>query len=243
MQVEKEDLTILYEDNHLIVVVKPQNVPTQADSSGDADLLSAVKAYVKEKYGKPGEAFIGLVHRLDRPTGGVMVFARTSKAAARLGEQIKNGTFVKKYLAVTVGTPRDRAGRLTNWLVKDEATNTVRIVPAKVNEAARMAVLDYKVLEERPPVCLIDVHLITGRSHQARVQLAGLKTPIFGDARYGGAIAKGHNLALWAYELRFTHPTNGNAMVFKVFPPADKEPWKRFPIDRYINVSRPESRY
>lgn len=116
MQVEKEDLTILYEDNHLIVVVKPQNVPTQADSSGDADLLSAVKAYVKEKYGKPGEAFIGLVHRLDRPTGGVMVFARTSKAAARLGEQIKNGAFVKKYLAVTVGTPRDRAGGSpTGW--------------------------------------------------------------------------------------------------------------------------------
>lgn len=243
MQVEKEDLTILYEDNHLIVVVKPQNVPTQADSSGDADLLSAVKAYVKEKYGKPGEAFIGLVHRLDRPTGGVMVFARTSKAAARLGEQIKNGAFVKKYLAVTVGTPRDRAGRLTNWLVKDEATNTVRIVPAKVNEAARMAVLDYKVLEERPP----GVPYRRASHHRPvapGARTAGrLKDP---DIRRR-AVRRGHRQrpqpGAVAYELRFTHPTTGNAMVFKVFPPADKEPWKRFPIDRYINVSRPESRY
>ena len=239
----EDNLTILYEDNHLIVVVKPQNMPTQADSSGDRDLLTAVREYIREKYAKPGNVFVGLVHRLDRPTGGVMVFAKTSKAAARLAEQMKEGAFEKRYLAVTVGTPRDRAGRLENWLVKDAATNTVRIAPAKINADARMAVLDYKVLESIPPVCLVDVKLVTGRSHQARVQLAGLGTPIFGDVRYGGAIAKGHNLALWAYELRFKHPTTEKAMVFKVFPPTEKEPWKRFPIDKYINVSRPESRY
>ena len=129
------NLTVLYEDNQIIVVVKPQNVPVQADSSGDDDLLSAVKRYIKEKYSKPGEAYIGLVHRLDRPTGGVMVFARTSKAAARLQEQMKNGLFEKKYLAVTVGTPRDRQGRLSQYLVKDEKNNMVRVVPTALEGA------------------------------------------------------------------------------------------------------------
>ena len=131
-------LTVLYEDNQVIVVVKPQNVPTQADSSGDVDLLTMVKQYVKEKYDKPGEAFIGLVHRLDRPTGGVMVFARNSKSAARLQEQMKSGLFEKKYLAVTVGVPRDRQGRLSQYLFKDAETNTVKVVPAAVEGADRI---------------------------------------------------------------------------------------------------------
>lgn len=234
------ELTVLYEDNHVIVVVKPQNMPTQGDSSGDESLLDAVKAYVKEKYEKPGNVYIGLVHRLDRPTGGVMVFARTSKAAARLSDQIREGEFEKKYLAVTVGCPRDRQGRLENWLVKDSATNTVKVVPARINDDAKKAILDYKVLDALNPVTLVDVRLITGRSHQARVQLSNIGTPIFGDARYGGVIAKGHNLALWAYELRFKHPTTDKIMVFKVFPPTDKEPWKHFAMERYINTARPE---
>lgn len=238
-----EELTVLYEDNHVIVVVKPQNVPTQGDSSGDESLLDAVKAYVKEKYDKPGNVYIGLVHRLDRPTGGVMVFARTSKAAARLSEQIREGEFEKKYLAVTVGCPLDRQARLENWLEKDTSTNTVKIVPAKRNDDVKKAILDYKVLDVRNPVSLIDVRLITGRSHQARVQLAGVGAPIFGDVRYGGAIAKGHNLALWAYELRFRHPTTDKTMVFKVFPPCEKEPWKHFAIEKYINTARPDGGY
>ena len=137
---------ILYEDNHIIVAVKPQNVPTQADSSGDADFLNIIKEYVKVKYNKPGNAFIGLVHRLDRPTGGVMVFARNSKSAERLCRQIEQGDFEKKYLAVTVGTPRDYRARLSNWLVKDEKENIVRVTPAKT-EGAKFAELDYRVLE------------------------------------------------------------------------------------------------
>ena len=235
----EKDLTVLYEDNQIIVVVKPQNVPVQADSSGDDDLLSAVKRYIKEKYSKPGEAYIGLVHRLDRPTGGVMVFARTSKAAARLQEQMKNGLFEKKYLAVTVGTPRDRQGRLSQYLVKDEKNNMVRVVPTAL-EGAKKAELEYKVLEIAGPVSLVDIKLITGRSHQARVQMQSMGTPIFGDARYGGdTLAKGHNLALWAYELRFYHPVNKNPFVFKVFPPLDETPWNVFPVESHINVSRP----
>lgn len=232
-------LIVLYEDNHIIVVVKPQNVPTQADSSGDVDLLTMVKNYIKEKYNKPGEAFIGLVHRLDRPTGGVMVFARTSKAAARLQEQMKDGSFEKRYLAVTVGVPRDRQGRLSQYLIKDEKNNMVKVVPAAI-DGAKKAELEYKVLESADKVALVDVKLITGRSHQARVQLMSMGTPIFGDVRYGGdTLAKGHNLALWAYELRFYHPTNKNPFVFKVFPPVEDTPWNVFSIDAHISVSKP----
>ena len=233
------NLTVLYEDNQIIVVVKPQNVPTQADSSGDKDLLTMIKEYVKEKYDKPGEVYIGLVHRLDRPTGGVMVFARTSKAAARLQEQMKTGLFEKKYLAVTVGVPRDRQGRLSQYLVKDEKNNMVRVVPAAV-EGAKKAEPEYKVLEFAGSVALVDIRLITGRTHQARVQMQSLGTPIFGDAKYGGdKLAKGHNLALWAYELRFYHPVNKNPFVFKVFPPTDEVPWNVFPVESHIKVARP----
>lgn len=238
---EEQKLTILYEDNHLIVVLKPQNVPTQADSSGDKDLLTMVKDYIKTAYDKPGEAFAGLVHRLDRPTGGVMVFAKTSKAATRLCDQIKDGSFEKHYLAVVVGTPRDRQARLTDYLKKDEKNNTVVVVPAAI-EGAKKAELTYKVLESSPKLSLVDIKLLTGRSHQARVQMQHIGTPIFGDVRYGGdTLAKGHNLALWAYELRFYHPTTKMPMVFVAYPPTDKTPWKFFDVERYVGVIAPRS--
>lgn len=239
---EKENnLTILYEDNHVIVVLKPQNIPTQGDSSGDVDLLSMVKEYVKEKYDKPGEAYVGLVHRLDRPTGGVMVFAKTSKAASRLAEQMKEGMFEKRYLAVVVGTPRDRQARLTHYLKKDEKNNTVTVVPAAI-EGAKRAELIYHVLECVPSMSLVDIKLITGRSHQARVQMQKIGTPIFGDVRYGGdTLAKGHNLALWAYELRFYHPVNKTPMVFVAYPPIEKTPWKFFAIERHVSLVAPRS--
>ena len=233
-----EDLIVLHEDNHIIVVVKPQNIPTQADSSNDTDLLTMVKEYVKVKYNKLGEAYIGLVHRLDRPTGGVMVFARTSKAASRLCEQIQAGEFEKKYLTVTVGHPRDRRGRLENYLVKDEASNTVKIAPALI-EGAKKAILDYSVLESNGKFSLIDVRLITGRSHQVRVQMMGQGCPIYGDVKYGGGLSKERKLALWSYSLRFLHPVTGEIMVFKVFPP-EEAPWKYFAVDKYINVVKPE---
>lgn len=236
---EESNLTILYEDNHLIVVLKPQNVPTQGDSTGDKDLLSMVKDYIKETYDKKGEAFAGLVHRLDRPTGGVMVFAKTSKAAARLSQQIKDGNFEKRYLAVVVGTPRDRQARLSDYLFKDEKNNTVKVVPAAI-EGAKKAELVYKVLETTPRLSLVDIKLLTGRSHQARVQMQHIGTPIFGDVRYGGdTLAKGHNLALWAYELRFYHPVSKLPMVFVAYPPLDKTPWKFFEIERHVNVVAP----
>ena len=141
-----EDLIVLYEDNQVVVVVKPQNVPSQADITGDLDMLTIVKNYIGKKYNKTGNVFIGLVHRLDRPTGGVMVFARTSKSAARLSEQIKEGELEKKYLAVVNNRLRDKRGRLVNYLIKDEDNNIVKVVPAAI-EGAKKAVLDYNTLE------------------------------------------------------------------------------------------------
>ncbi len=232
-----KDLAVIYEDNHVIVVIKPQNIPSQSDSSKDPDLLSVIKEYLKVTYNKPGNAFAGLVHRLDRPTGGVMVFAKTGKAASRLSEQIREGNIEKHYLAVCCGCPLDRRGRLSNYLLKDEINNKVTIVPAKW-ENAKMAVLDYSVKEIYKKYSLIDVDLITGRSHQARVQLAGIGCPIWGDVKYG-AKANG-NLALWAYSLKFNHPITNQSMVFKVFPPLEDAPWKYFNVEKFINITKPE---
>ena len=143
-----KDLNIVYEDNHIIVVVKPQNLPTCGDETGDDNLLDLLKAYVKEKYNKPGEVYLGLIHRLDRPTGGVMVFARTSKSASRLSENVRNGEMEKRYLAVTVGVPRDKKGMLVNGLIKDEKRNMVTVVPVRM-EGAKQAVLEYKIVDQK----------------------------------------------------------------------------------------------
>ena len=226
-----EQLNIAYEDNHIIVVVKPQNIPTQEDESKDKDLLTMIKEYIKERDNKPGNVYVGLVHRLDRPTGGVMVFAKTSKAASRLSEQIKNGEFQKTYLTVVNGKPREKRSKLINYLQKNARTNTVQVVPELTTNAKR-AELEYEVLDEKEKVSLLKVNLFTGRSHQIRVQMKHIGCPVYGDVKYGGDIlAKGHNLALWAYELRFVHPTTKENMTFKVYPPEDMVPWKSFNLD------------
>lgn len=221
-------LRVLYEDNHIIVVEKPHNIPTQEDETKDKDMLSLVKEYVKEKYNKTGNVYIGLVHRLDRPTGGVMVFARTSKAASRLSEQIRNHTLTKTYLTVTVGTPKERKYRLINYLLKNEKTNRVSIVP-QLTTGAKEAILDYEVIESYKKYSLIKVNLITGRSHQIRVQFKNIGCPVFGDMKYGGeGMVKGYNLALWCYELKFEHPTTREKMTFKAYPNEEQIPWKDF---------------
>lgn len=229
-----ENLEVLYEDNQIIVVRKPQNVPSQADETGDVDLLSMVKAYVKEKYNKAGEAYIGLVHRLDRPTGGVMVFARTSKAAARLGEQIANGDLEKTYFTVLDGQLKDSHGVLVNYLKKDERQNKVSIVPQSV-EGAKRAELEYYVLERRDNKSLVQVKLKTGRGHQIRVQFANLKCPVYGDQKYGTDMPK-VNLNLYAVELKLIHPTTKQKMTFRCFPP-ELDAWNEFNIEKYLNLS------
>ena len=218
---------IIHEDNHIIVVVKPFDIPSQADESGDKDMLTMVKEYLVEKYQKKGNAFAGLLHRLDRPTGGVMVFAKTSKAAARLSETIRSGEFEKKYFAVAMGEPKEKQGRLVHYLLKDEENNNVEIVPM-TTDGAKRAELDYKVLKTAGGLSLVNIDLLTGRSHQARVQMASLSTPIYGDLRYGGKKAAAPNLALFAYCLRFSHPVTRETMVFKAYPPVGVSPWKEF---------------
>lgn len=218
---------VIYEDNHIIVVIKPQNQPVQEDESKDKDLLTELKEYIKDKYNKPGNVYLGLVHRLDRPTGGVMVFARTSKAASRLCEQIKTDEFEKKYLTVLQGTPRMDRGRLINYLKKDERTNTVSLV-GSLETGAKRAELYYKVLDTVDDLSLAEIDLYTGRTHQIRVQMSSVGCPVYGDTKYGKSTVARTKMALWATELKFNHPVTKQRMVFKVLPPVEEKPWDKF---------------
>lgn len=233
-----EDLTILYEDNHLIVVLKPQNVPSCEDESKDKDLLTMVKEYIKETYDKKGNVYVGLVHRLDRPTGGVMVFAKSSKAAGRLAEQMKTGDFEKKYFAVVNGKLKEDKATLINYLKKNAVNNMVYLSSPTV-EGAKKAELDYVVLEKQEDLSLIEVRLHTGRSHQIRVQMSAIGCPLYGDMRYGGEKARKGNLALWAYYLAFSHPVSKERLVFRVEPPKDITPWDRFDVSKSVTIIKP----
>ena len=226
----EQSLTILYEDNHVIVVMKPQNIASCPDESGDNNLLDLIKEYVRTKYDKKGNVYIGLVHRLDRPTGGVMVFAKTSKAAGRLSEQMRTGDFEKKYLTVLCGTLTGKSGRLVNYLKKNTVNNMVYLC-TQGTDGAKEAILDYRVLEERSGLSLTEIKLHTGRSHQIRVQMSGISHPVYGDMRYGGEQAVKGNLALWAYSLAFTHPVTKERLRFLILPPAEETPWKHFNLD------------
>ena len=229
----KDDLIVLYEDNHVIVVYKPQNVPCCEDPSGDVDLLSVIRDHVKEKEGKTGNVYIGLVHRLDRVTGGVMVYAKSSKAAGRLGEQMKEGEFEKKYLAVLVGSPAKKRAVLSDYLKKNSINNMVYVCPQTV-EGAKFAELDYKSLEEQAGLTLVAVKLHTGRTHQIRVQFSSRNTPLYGDMRYGGENAKKGKIALWAASISFLHPVSKERLSFKIMPPVTDAPWNKFKIDNNI---------
>ena len=216
------NIRVLYEDNHLLVVEKPANVPVQADASGDEDLLTACKGYIKEKYAKPGEVYLGLVHRLDRPVGGVMVFARTSKAAARLTEQFSAHRARKRYAAIVEGSAPGE-GRLADFLWKDERTNTTSVVP-EGTPGAKLAKLSFRTLAREGDLSLLDVDLQTGRPHQIRVQLSHAGFPIHGDQRYNPAAQVGEQIRLWAYALTIVHPTLKEEMTFYALPPFGEFP-------------------
>ncbi len=180
------DLKIFYEDNHILVVQKPNNIPSQADKTGDEDMLSILKSYLKKKYNKSGDVYLGLVHRLDRPTGGIMVFARTSKAASRLSEQIRTKQIEKKYLAVCDGKLEKPKDTWCDFLLKTERTNTSRVVPEGTKNA-KEAILDYELVRynEKTNLSVIKVNLHTGRHHQIRVQFASRGHSLYGDQKYG----------------------------------------------------------
>ncbi len=213
-----QELNIIYEDNHIIVVEKKPNIPSQSDKTEDLDMLSIVKQYIKEKYKKPGNVYVGLIHRLDRPVGGVMVFAKTSKAASRLSEQVRNKTLKKQYLAVVDGKVEQVTGTLENYLYKDERNNISKVVK-KEKKNAKYAKLDYELLKynEIKDLSLLKINLHTGRHHQIRVQLANFGHSIFGDQKYGTR-GKGKQIALWAYKLTIVHPITKQEMTFECMP-------------------------
>ena len=220
-------IKILYEDNHLLVVVKPVNMLSQADKTGDDDLLSLLKEYIKVSRQKPGNVYLGLVHRLDRPVGGVMVFAKTSKAASRLSEQIRDREFEKTYLAVVCGIPDSKYGTLRNFVAKDVTKNMVYEV-AEADKRGALAILYFEVLRSIDGLSLLKINLQTGRPHQIRVQLALAGYPIFGDQKYGIFCKNsGEQLALHSAALAFIHPVKGDRLEFEEDMPYS-EPFKRF---------------
>ena len=217
-----QKLNIIYEDNHLLVVEKPSNIPVQEDSSKDIDMLTLLKNYRKINENKPGEAFIGLVHRLDRPVSGIMVFAKTSKAASRLSEQIRRNLFHKTYLAVITGTIPLK-GKLEDYLIKDEKENKSYIT---TKEKGKYSCLEYQVLDTKENLSLVEINLITGRSHQIRVQFSSRKNPLIGDSKYG------HNpnnidIALFAKSITLIHPTTKEELTFTLDIP-NKYPFNIF---------------
>lgn len=211
-------MKVIYEDNQIIVVEKEPNIPSQQDKTGDVDILTLVKEYVKEKYNKKGEAYIGLVHRLDRPVGGVMVFARTSKAASRLSEQVRNKTLKKTYVAVVDGKIDNEEGILEDYLYKDERNNISKVVN-KEKKNAKLAKLEYKVLDyiEKTDLTRVKINLFTGRHHQIRVQFANFGHSLFGDQKYGNR-GKGKQIRLWACRLELEHPVTKEIMAFESEP-------------------------
>lgn len=213
-------INIVYEDNHLLVVEKPVNIPVQADSSKDKDLLTLLKEYIKEKYNKPGNVYLGLVHRLDRPVGGLMVFAKTSKAAARLSKQVQDKTIQKTYVAVLEGKPKQK-GTLKDKLEKDPKTNTT-----KVSENGKEAILNYEVINTKDNLSLVEINLITGRSHQIRVQFSSRDFPLYGDQKYNKNPKK-DQIALFAKKLEFIHPTTKEKLTFEL-PLPNRYPFNIF---------------
>lgn len=220
-----EKLNVIYEDNHIIVVEKPVNIPSQGDKTGDIDMLTIIKDYLKEKYNKPGNVYLGLIHRLDRPVGGVMVFAKTSKAAARLSEQVRNKEFKKKYLAIVDGKLETKSGVLENYLLKNERTNTSKVVKEETPKS-KYAKLEYEVLKynEEINLSVVKILLHTGRHHQIRVQFANIGHSLCGDQKYGTR-GRGKQICLWAYELSFVHPVSKENMSFSVMPKIEGS-WK-----------------
>lgn len=209
-------LPVLHLDNHLLVVNKPAGMLAQADITGDDDVVSLGKAFLKERFDKPGNVFLGLVHRLDRPTSGVMVLARTSKSAARLSDQFRRRMPGKHYIALVEGTLREGEGRFEDHLVKQD--RHVHVGDASA-EGARFAALTYRVIGggewKGTRISLVDVRLETGRAHQIRVQFASRGMPLVGDIRYGASTEfDGRNLALHAASLTIEHPTLREEMTW-----------------------------
>ncbi len=218
--VELPKINIIYEDNHILVVEKPINIPVCEDESKDLDLLSILKDYIKVKYNKPGNVYLGLVHRLDRPVGGVMVFAKTSKAAGRLSKQVSEHTLKKTYYAVVYGKVKEK-DTLVDYLYKDTKKNISYVVD---KTKGKESILDYKLISYKDNYSLVEINLKTGRSHQIRVQFSSRGFPLIGDAKYNKNHDGKTNVALFAKKLDFIHPVTKEQMIFELELP------KRYPF-------------
>lgn len=221
--VELPKINILFEDNHLLVVEKPINIPVCEDDSKDLDLLSILKNYLKEKYNKPGNVYLGLVHRLDRPVGGVIVFAKTSKAAGRLSKQVSEHTLKKTYIAVLEGKIK-KEDTLVDYLYKDTKKNISYVVD---KSKGKESILSYKVINYKDNYSLVEINLKTGRSHQIRVQFSSRGYPLVGDAKYNKNHDGKTNVALFAKRLEFVHPVTKENLCFELEIP------KRYPFNLF----------
>lgn len=219
-------IQILYEDNHLLAVVKPPGIPSQEDNSGTADMLTLLKEDLKQRYAKPGNVYLGLIHRLDQPVGGAMLFAKTSKAASRLSEAVRTRAFGKTYLAVACSAPTTPYGKLVHHLRKDSRTNTVQAF-SEPGPGTKEAVLEYQVAASANGLSLIAIRLHTGRPHQIRVQLSAIGCPLAGDRKYG-APGSNYGIALWSTSIAVAHPVSGEPLLFHSSPPATAAPWSNW---------------
>lgn len=220
-------MDIVYEDNHLIIVNKRSGEIVQGDKSGDKPLVDIVKEYIKEKYHKPGNVFLGLVHRLDRPVGGLVVFARTSKALSRMNDLFRNKEVLKTYLAIVVRRPIHDEGELVNWLVRNEKQNKSYVYDSECPNAQR-AILYYSLIGRSERYFLLEVDLKTGRHHQIRCQLAHIGCPIKGDLKYGAPRSNPDGgISLLAHRIRFVHPISGIPIDVVASLPDDNL-WKCF---------------
>ena len=221
---------ILFEDNHLLIVNKEPSEIVQGDKTGDVCLLDDVKSYIKETYNKPGNVYAGLVHRIDRPVSGAVIFAKTSKALSRMTLKIKEREFSKTYLAIVKNKPPQEAGELSDYMIKNEAQNKSYIVSSNT-KGAKLAQLRYRVIGSSDSYYLLEVELITGRHHQIRAQLAHMGCPIKGDLKYGFPRSNPDaSISLHAYKLQFEHPTTKNPIIV-IAPKPTGNPWDVFRIE------------
>jgi len=218
-------MQVVYEDNHIIIVFKQSGEIVQGDKTGDRPLSETVKEYIKAKYHKPGNVFLGVVHRLDRPVAGLVVFARTSKALARLNEMFRKGDIHKTYWAITKNMPKEPQATLTNWIVRNERQNKSYAYDREVPDSKK-ALLSYRVIGHTDHYHLLEVHLMTGRHHQIRCQLAHIGCPIKGDLKYGAQRSNPDgSISLLSHEMTFVHPVSKETIQV-VAPLPDDNLWR-----------------